>query len=57
MKGKSFNVDVKYGPSNAANRVEECVKASIRMHIHETKGDILAFLTGSEDCENARKLC
>ena len=27
------------------------------MHLHETSGDILAFLTGSEECEQAVKFC
>jgi ATP-dependent RNA helicase DHX8/PRP22 len=27
------------------------------MHLHEGPGDILVFLTGSEECEQAAKLC
>ena len=27
------------------------------MHLHEGPGDILVFLTGSEECELARKMC
>ena len=27
------------------------------MHLHEGPGDILVFLTGSEECEWATKLC
>lgn len=27
------------------------------MHLHEGPGHILVFLTGSEECEYARKLC
>ncbi len=30
--------------------------AAIRMHLHEGPGDILVFLTGSEECEMARKV-
>ena len=37
--------------------VEEAVKATIRMHLHEGPGDILVFLTGSEECESATRLC
>ena len=57
MKGRSFPVDVKYGPCLANKRVEESVTAAIRMHLHEGPGDILVFLTGSEECEMARRLC
>jgi HrpA-like RNA helicase len=27
------------------------------LHLHEGPGDILVFLTGSEECEKAAKLC
>ena len=57
MKGRSYPVDIKYHQGLANKRVEECVKAAIRMHLHEEQGDILVFLTGSEECEMARKLC
>ncbi len=33
------------------------MKSAIRMHLHEGAGDILVFLTGSEECEIAAKLC
>jgi len=35
----------------ANRRIEEAVKATIRMHLNEGPGDILIFLTGSEECE------
>ncbi len=38
-------------------RGEEAVDAAIRIHLHEGPGDILVFLTGSEECEVARRLC
>lgn len=57
MKGHSFPVDIKYGPTLMNKRVEESVKAAIRMHLHEGPGDILVFLTGSEECDLARKIC
>ncbi len=53
MKGKSYPVDVKFGPCLASNRVEESVIAAIKFHLHEGPGDILVFLTGSEECELA----
>jgi HrpA-like RNA helicase len=57
MKGNSFPVEIKYGPCLANKRIEESVKAVIRMHLHEGPGDILVFLTGSDECEKAKKFC
>ena len=59
IKGKSYPVEVKHIdiPIRLNLRVEESVKAAIRMHLHEGPGDILVFLTGSEECEQARKIC
>lgn len=51
MEGKCYPVDVKYGNCLSNKRVEESVKSAIRMHLHEASGDILVFLTGSEECE------
>lgn len=51
MEGKCYPVDIKYGPCLSNKRVEEGVNAAIRMHLHEGPGDILVFLTGSEECE------
>lgn len=56
MRGRSFPVEIKYGPCLATRRIEECVKAAIKLHLHEAPGDILAFLTGSEECEMARRI-
>jgi len=57
MEGRCFPVEIKYSPCIANKRVEESVKSAIRMHLHEDPGDILVFLTGSEECELASKLC
>lgn len=57
MEGKCYPVDIKYGNCLSNKRVEESVKSAIRMHLHEGSGDILVFLTGSEECEQAAKLC
>lgn len=57
MHGKLFPVDVKYYTIKQSARVEEAVKSTIRMHLHEGPGDILVFLTGSEECESATRLC
>lgn len=57
MKGNSFPVEIKYGPCLANKRIDESVKAVLRIHLNEGPGDILVFLTGSEECEKARKFC
>ena len=57
VEGISYPVDIKYGNCLTNKRVEESVKAAVRMHLHEHAGDILVFLTGSEECEEAAKLC
>ncbi len=33
------------------------VQIAIRIHLNEPAGDILAFLTGFEECEAATKKC
>jgi HrpA-like RNA helicase len=33
------------------------VQIAIRIHLNEPAGDILAFLTGFEECENATRKC
>ena len=54
--GKLFPVDITYHPSRMEKRVETSVKIAIRIHLHENKGHILAFLTGFEECEQACKM-
>jgi HrpA-like RNA helicase len=43
--------------SQKDKRVENTVASAVRIHIHEPAGDILAFLTGFEECEQAVKMC
>lgn len=49
MTGRSYPVDIKYTVKPGGRRVDEAVKAAIRMHLHEGPGDILIFLTGKEE--------
>jgi HrpA-like RNA helicase len=37
--------------------MENAVGAAIRIHLNEPAGDVLVFLTGFEECEEANKLC
>lgn len=53
MEGKCYPVDVKYVHTPANLRLDEAVKNAIRLHLYEGLGDILVFLTGSEECEAA----
>jgi len=57
VEGRCYPVEILHGNCSANKRVEEAVRAAIRMHLHEGPGDILVFLPGSEDCEMACKLC
>ena len=43
--------------SSKEKRVENTVATAIRIHLNEPAGDILAFLTGFEECEHAIKIC
>jgi ATP-dependent RNA helicase DHX8/PRP22 len=57
VQGRCYPVDKIYQPSRMEKRVESTVKLAIRIHLHESPGHILAFLTGFEECEQACKLC
>ena len=57
MEGKCYPVELLWGETSTNSRVHEAVKAAIRMHLHEDSGDVLAFLTGSEECEMAVRFC
>jgi ATP-dependent RNA helicase DHX8/PRP22 len=57
VHGRCYPVDKIYQPSRMEKRVENSVKLAIRIHLHESPGHILAFLTGFEECEQACKLC
>ena len=57
VAGRSHPVDIVYFNSRMEKRVENSVKLAIRIHLHESPGHILSFLTGFEECEQACKLC
>jgi ATP-dependent RNA helicase DHX8/PRP22 len=57
VEGRCYPVEILHGNCSANKRIEEAVRAAIRMHMHEGPGDILIFLPGSEDCEIACKMC
>ena len=57
VEGRSHPVEIVYFNSRMEKRVENSVKLAIRIHLHESPGHILSFLTGFEECEQACKLC
>lgn len=54
MKGKLFNIAIKYKPILSNLRIEESINLILKIHQNEGPGDILVFLTGSEECEVAK---
>lgn len=50
-------MNILHKESSKDKRVENSVGAAIRIHLNEPAGDILAFLTGFEECEKAVSLC
>jgi ATP-dependent RNA helicase DHX8/PRP22 len=57
VSGRQFDIEILHSACKSDRRVEYVVNAAIRIHLHEGPGDILAFLTGSDECESAKSLC
>ena len=57
VSGRCYPVNILHKESSKEKRVENTVSAAIRIHLHEPAGDILAFLTGFEECELGLKKC
>ena len=57
ITGRQYEVEILHSACKTDKRVEYVVNAAIRIHLHEGPGDILAFLTGSDECEKAKALC
>lgn len=52
--GKLWPIEIFYDqPVAAAKRVEAAVNCALNLHIKESRGHVLAFLTGKEECEQA----
>jgi len=56
VSGRCYPVSIMYSPTPKHERVEATVATAIRIHLHEPSGDVLAFLTGFEECEKAVRL-
>jgi ATP-dependent RNA helicase DHX8/PRP22 len=57
VSGRCYPVTILFKESSRDKKMENAVGAAIRIHLHEPAGDILVFLTGFEECEQAVKLC
>jgi ATP-dependent RNA helicase DHX8/PRP22 len=55
MVGKCYPVKLLWNSTLSNFRVEDSVQAAMKIHLNEGLGDILVFLTGSDDCELAVK--
>lgn len=57
VSGRCYSVSILHKESSRDRRMENAVGAAIRIHLNEPAGDVLVFLTGFEECEQATKLC
>ena len=57
ITGRQYEVEILHSSCKLDRRVEYVVNAALRIHLHEGPGDVLAFLTGSDECEKAKILC
>jgi ATP-dependent RNA helicase DDX35 len=53
LEGRTYPIDILYLDSPAEDYLEKAVSTVIDIHANEPKGDILVFLTGREEIEQA----
>ncbi len=51
IPGRTFPVEICYSDTKVEDYVDAAVKKAIEIHIQQSKGDILIFMTGQEDIE------
>ncbi|KAF9887469.1 hypothetical protein FE257_010186 [Aspergillus nanangensis] len=56
LEGRMYPVDILFLDSPAEDYLERAVKAVFDIHMQETEGDILVFLTGREEIDTAIQL-
>ena len=56
IPGRRFPVDIYYTKAPEADYLEAAVVTVLQIHVTQGKGDILVFLTGQEDVENALEM-
>lgn len=53
LGGRTYPIDILYLESPAENYVEKAIQVVFDIHTQESEGDILVFLTGREEIDNA----
>lgn len=53
VPGRTFPVEIFYTPEPEKDYVEACIRTALQIHFTEEAGDILVFLTGEEEIEEA----
>lgn len=53
LEGRTYPIDILYLESPAENYVEKAIDTVFEIHTQEGEGDILVFLTGREEIDNA----
>ena len=53
IPGRLHPVEIYYSPESEPNYLEAAIRTAVQIHCYEDPGDILIFLTGEEEIENA----
>lgn len=53
IPGRLFPVDLYYSPESEPNYLEAAIRTAVQIHCYEDPGDILVFLTGEQEIEEA----
>ncbi|KAL0075033.1 P-loop containing nucleoside triphosphate hydrolase protein [Phycomyces blakesleeanus] len=53
VPGRTFPVEIFYTPEPERDYLEAAIRTTLQIHASEPEGDILVFLTGEEEIENA----
>ncbi|PRP78752.1 putative pre-mRNA-splicing factor ATP-dependent RNA helicase-like [Planoprotostelium fungivorum] len=53
VPGRLHTVEIFYTPEPERDYLEACIRTVIQIHLYEKPGDILVFLTGEEEIEDA----
>ncbi|KAJ2422050.1 DEAH-box ATP-dependent RNA helicase prp43, partial [Coemansia sp. RSA 2524] len=56
VPGRTFPVEIYYTPEPERDYLEAAIKTALQIHAAEPEGDILVFLTGEEEIEEACRL-
>eukprot|EP00760_Papus_ankaliazontas_P036423 PhM_4_TR8307/c0_g1_i1/m.25024/K12820/DHX15, PRP43; pre-mRNA-splicing factor ATP-dependent RNA helicase DHX15/PRP43 len=53
VPGRTFPVDINYTEDAQSDYIDAAVQMAVRIHLHEPQGDILMFLPGEDEIEDA----